>query len=121
MEFLLEEISLCGDQGKNKLIPFTSLILRTDDEIGATVSDVLGFIDFFYVQSANDESVDSHRDPVSEASRVHNVDWRFKNHAWAWLAKHPEVSIGKNREGNGLSLADIEARPGGMLTYSGYL
>lgn len=72
-------------------------------------SDVLDFIDHFYAQSQNGESKVSHGRPANDASRVHKVDQRFKSHVWTWLAKHPEVSIGKNREGNGLSLAEIVA------------
>ena len=36
------------------------------------------------------------------------VDRRFQEKVWSWLTRHPEVSVGKNKEGNHLSLTDVE-------------
>lgn len=62
---------------------------------GVSPSDVLGFISAFYASS-------------QLADRSHAVDRPFQEKAWSWLTRHPEVSVGKNRERNHLSLADVE-------------
>ncbi|KAJ0419002.1 hypothetical protein BJY00DRAFT_172852 [Aspergillus carlsbadensis] len=80
IDFLLAEIALCGSQG-------------------ASPANVLSFIDAFYARSARDES-----------SRSHAVDRRFQEKVWQWLMRHPEVSVGKNREGNHLTLEETENR-----------
>lgn len=36
------------------------------------------------------------------------MDRRFQEKVWSWLTKNPEVSVGKDREGNHLSLQDAE-------------
>ncbi|CEL08858.1 hypothetical protein ASPCAL12003 [Aspergillus calidoustus] len=78
IDFLLAEIALCGSQG-------------------ASPANVLSFIDIFYSRSARDES-----------SRSHVVDRRFQEKVWQWLMGHPEVSVGKDREGNHLTLEETE-------------
>ncbi|KAL2837854.1 hypothetical protein BJY01DRAFT_39935 [Aspergillus pseudoustus] len=80
IDFLLAEIALCGSQG-------------------ASPADVLSFIDAFYVRSARDHS-----------ARSCTVDRQFRDRVWQWLMRHPEVSVGKNREGNYLTLEDAENR-----------
>ncbi|PTU17290.1 hypothetical protein P175DRAFT_0487634 [Aspergillus ochraceoroseus IBT 24754] len=80
IDFLLSEIALCGDQG-------------------ASPTDILSFIDVFYAKSAKEES-----------NRRQTIDRRWQGKVWQWLTKNPEVSVGKNREGNGLSLAEVEQR-----------
>ncbi|KAL4878828.1 hypothetical protein BJY04DRAFT_229542 [Aspergillus karnatakaensis] len=80
IDFLLAEIALCGLQG-------------------ASPKDILSSIDVFYSKSTDHES-----------SRRHVVDRQFQEKVWIWLARNPEVSIGKDREGNGLSLEDAETR-----------
>lgn len=44
------------------------------------------------------------------SSRTHTVDRRFQEKVWKWLTKNPEVSIGDKKEGNHLSLAEVEER-----------
>ncbi|GAT29119.1 TFIIIC transcription initiation factor complex subunits Tfc3 [Aspergillus luchuensis] len=78
IDFLLAEIALCGDQG-------------------ASPAHILTFIDTFYAKAAQDA-----------AGRAHTVDRRFQEKVWSWLMKNPEVSVGKDREGNHLSLRDAE-------------
>ncbi|PYH96196.1 TFIIIC transcription initiation factor complex subunits Tfc3 [Aspergillus ellipticus CBS 707.79] len=80
IDFLLAEIALCGDQG-------------------AAPPDILSFIDTFYAKAAQDAS-----------GRTHTVDRRFQEKVWAWLMKNPEVSVGKDRAGNHLSLHEAERR-----------
>ncbi|RDH31158.1 hypothetical protein BDQ94DRAFT_172267 [Aspergillus welwitschiae] len=78
IDFLLAEIALCGDQG-------------------ASPADILTFTDTFYAKAAQDA-----------AGRKHTVDRRFQEKVWSWLTKNPEVSVGKDREGNHLSLQDAK-------------
>ncbi|KAG5301332.1 TFIIIC transcription initiation factor complex subunits Tfc3 [Histoplasma ohiense] len=89
IEFLLAEISLCGERG-------------------ASPADVLAFIDDFYDPSIHP----SDRPPplVGTTSCIPNIDRKFKQKAWVWLTRHPEVSVGKNREGNNLTLDEVEGR-----------
>ncbi|KAL4994318.1 hypothetical protein BDV10DRAFT_189124 [Aspergillus recurvatus] len=80
INFLLAEIALCGTQG-------------------ASPADILSFIDTFYAKYAE---YGSDHAPV--------VDRRFQEKVWQWLTKNPEVSVGKEGEGNGLSLGQAERR-----------
>jgi B-block binding subunit of TFIIIC len=62
-------------------------------------------IETFY-NSPEDEKpqaldVASHRKPV--------IDRRFQEKVWAWLTRNPEVSVGRTKEGNGLTLSEAEA------------
>ncbi|KAL3478672.1 hypothetical protein BJX99DRAFT_269105 [Aspergillus californicus] len=80
IDFLLAEIALCGSQG-------------------ASPTDILSLIDTFYARIEKDAS-----------NRSHRVDRRFQEKVWQWLKRNPEVSVGKNREWNDLSLEDVEKR-----------
>ncbi|RAL14887.1 putative TFIIIC transcription initiation factor complex subunits Tfc3 [Aspergillus homomorphus CBS 101889] len=77
IDYLLAEIALCGDQG-------------------ASPSDILGFVDTFYARFSQDAP-----------ERKHAVDRRFQDKVWSWLTKNPEISVGKNREGNHLGLREV--------------
>lgn len=59
----------------------------------------MAFIDTFYSKSNNSQ-------------RNHAVDRLFQEKVWSWLTRNPEVSVGRDRQGNHLSLADVE------LTYT---
>ncbi|EGE04229.1 hypothetical protein TEQG_03260 [Trichophyton equinum CBS 127.97] len=83
IEYLLEEISLRGDQG----VP---------------PAEVLTFIDEFYALRREKNA----RNGV-ETRRIPNLDRRFKSRVWKWLTEHSEVSVGKDREGNSLTLDDV--------------
>ncbi|OJD22384.1 hypothetical protein ACJ73_06270 [Blastomyces percursus] len=89
IEFLLAEISLCGERG-------------------ASPTDVLAFIDDFYGQSATSSNPPAQL--AGAVGRTPNVDRKFKQKAWLWLTRHPEVSVGRNREGNSLTLDEAEGR-----------
>ncbi|KMQ45533.1 hypothetical protein HL42_3815 [Trichophyton rubrum] len=86
IEYLLEEISLRGDQG----VP---------------PAQVLAFIDEFYALRRENNA----RNGVA-THRIPNLDRRFKSRVWKWLTEHPEVSVGKDREGNSLTLDDVVPR-----------
>ncbi|EEQ84454.2 uncharacterized protein BDCG_01259 [Blastomyces dermatitidis ER-3] len=89
IEFLLAEISLCGERG-------------------ASPTDVLAFIDDFYAQSATSSNRPAQL--AGAVGRTPNVDRKFKQKAWVWLTRHPEVSVGQNREGNNLTLDEVKGR-----------
>ena len=36
------------------------------------------------------------------------VDRRFQEKVWSWLTRHPEVSVGQNKQGNRLTLREVE-------------
>ncbi|KAJ5537083.1 hypothetical protein N7513_010269 [Penicillium frequentans] len=76
--FLLNEVALCGNQG-------------------ATLLDVLNYIDIFYRNS-----------PQNESERRQLVDRRFQSKVWSWLTRNPEVSVGLSNKWNHLSLDEIE-------------
>ncbi|KAJ5239265.1 B-block binding subunit of TFIIIC [Penicillium chermesinum] len=78
VNFVLNEVALCGSQG-------------------ATLSDFLQAIDDYY-RPAHDQDQHSHQ----------NVDRRFQGKVWSWLTRNPEVSVGKNKEFNHLTLQDLE-------------
>ncbi|KAI9369327.1 hypothetical protein BJX61DRAFT_160360 [Aspergillus egyptiacus] len=80
IDFLLAEIALCGTQGASPI-------------------DILSFVDVFYSRFAQDGS-----------NRNHVVDRRFQEKVWQWLTRNPEVSVGKGRQWNNLSLEDSERR-----------
>ncbi|PYI02777.1 hypothetical protein BO78DRAFT_350977 [Aspergillus sclerotiicarbonarius CBS 121057] len=81
-----------------ELIDFLLAEIALCGDQGATPADILTFIDTFYAKAAQD------------AARTHIVDRRFQEKVWSWLMKNPEVSVGKDREGNHLSLQDAEGR-----------
>ncbi|RHZ48946.1 hypothetical protein CDV55_101892 [Aspergillus turcosus] len=78
IDHLLAEIALCGDQG-------------------ASPADILTFIDTFYSRA-----------PQETSARSHTVDRAFQEKVWSWLTRHPEVSVGRDRESNHLHLNDAE-------------
>ncbi|KAJ5159664.1 uncharacterized protein N7482_006668 [Penicillium canariense] len=80
IEFLLNEVALCGNQG-------------------ATLSEILKAIEFFYQNTSQDTT-----------QRHQTVDRRFKAKVWSWLARNPEVFVGENNEWNQLSLDELEQK-----------
>lgn len=70
---------------------------ETDNLPGATLPEVLKFIEAFYDSAAKDAS-----------QRQQTLDRRFKAKVWSWLTRNPEVSVGANGEWNHLSLDDVE-------------
>ncbi|KAL1956408.1 hypothetical protein VTO42DRAFT_7294 [Malbranchea cinnamomea] len=90
IDYLLGEISLCGERG-------------------ASLADVLSFIETFYA-TAPENGPGAGTGLHALTGRVPNIDRRFKSRVWTWLTRHPELSVGKNREGNNLTLDEMEAR-----------
>ncbi|KAK2753167.1 RNA polymerase III transcription initiation factor complex subunit [Arachnomyces sp. PD_36] len=88
VEFLLEEISLCGAQG-------------------ASPAHIVELIDTYYANPVRlTSNYVNKRTAQKQEGRAPKLDRLFKEKVWTWLTKNPEVSVGKDREGNGLSLSD---------------
>ena len=66
----------------------------------------MAFVDAFYSSSPREQRPYK-LDALSR--RKPAIDRRFQERVWTWLTKNPEVSVGKKREGNGLSLSEAEA------------
>jgi transcription factor C subunit 3 len=102
LEYLLDEISILGDSGKVICCHFVTLPtsqpcmrISTDIYPGATSADFLGLVSKFYEQEAGTVSA--------------QIDRPLLDTVWNWLTDRPEVSVGKEREGNALSLSEFEA------------
>ncbi|EFW19676.1 hypothetical protein D8B26_007873 [Coccidioides posadasii str. Silveira] len=94
IESVLEEISLCGDRG-------------------ASPAEVLGFVDAVYATQS------LHNGTGRGTARPPKVDHQLKCCLWAWLTRHPEVSVGKNGEGNGFTLDQVLASNPSQTPLSG--
>lgn len=89
--YLLEAIALYGHQG-------------------ALPSDILKSIDAFYAESSHshcDINPDDRHQKLSQP--IFNVDRSFQERVWQWLVRHPECRVGKNGQGNNLTLSEVEA------------
>ena len=65
---------------------------------------VLAGIDWFYQNKAKQQ-----REIQSDVP-LQNVDRAFQERVWSWLTKDRFVSIGGSKEGNSLTLSELEAR-----------
>ncbi|KAI5284138.1 hypothetical protein KEM54_001565, partial [Ascosphaera aggregata] len=164
IDYLLNEISLCGDFGRflvissalkddemgqavlgphkqpsevnatQKIMFFLfgcatgrtlhctqSLWLLTIVWLGASPFDICRFIKEFYDEVSScvpaDAAQESAQDAVREVMDSHHspssmrqlVDRAFLETVWTWLTGNPEVSVGRRREGNNLTLSEVEA------------
>lgn len=73
---------------------------------GASPADILHFVDAFYAKYQSDVADAKNVDDQQFSTQT--VDRRFQEKVWSWLTRHPEVSVGRDRQGNHLSLADAE-------------
>ncbi|KAI5303179.1 hypothetical protein KEM56_007825, partial [Ascosphaera pollenicola] len=101
IDYLLNEISLCGD-------------------FGASPFDVCRFINEFYDEATSHAPTAGAASPAQANAGLkesnadgpwprQTVDRPFQEKVWTWLTRNPEVSVGKDREGNHLSLTEVEA------------
>ncbi|EXJ78581.1 hypothetical protein A1O1_08982 [Capronia coronata CBS 617.96] len=98
IQHLLEEIALSGSQG-------------------VTINDIAAFTSAFYHEPNNDHpSGSAAAEPLPTDGLA--VDPPFLAKIWTWLRRHPDVSIGHDREYNGIPLAEIERRFPGYLSAS---
>ncbi|KAK5014141.1 hypothetical protein LTR60_003512, partial [Cryomyces antarcticus] len=112
IDYLLQEIALCGEQG-------------------ASTKDFHSFVHAFYAlpeassRGSNYEQVNASTSAVNEApagkARYGNVglgdargtikqtiDRPLLDKIWTWLTNHPDARVGRDREGNGLTLSEVE-------------
>lgn len=78
--------------------------------IGALPSLVLTFIDQHFAKQRECLSIalQPAHSSQQEDEAVHTIDRPYQEQVWRWLTRHPEVRVGQNGEGNGMSLADVE-------------
>jgi B-block binding subunit of TFIIIC len=83
------------------------------DIIGASINDYKRFVEQFYTPTKSTSVTSfenrSFQPPPNGYGRVQQL-------AWEWLTKNPEIWVGQNKEGNSLSLDQIEAREAELST-----
>ncbi|KAL8996492.1 MAG: hypothetical protein Q9169_004001 [Polycauliona sp. 2 TL-2023] len=84
VRFLLEEIALCGDHG-------------------ASTTDFIQFVKVYY-------SIDTNNgDGIASTGKPNTlVDQKLLEKVWRWLARHPEIQVGKDPKFKRLSLPEVE-------------
>lgn len=66
------------------------------------------FIDEYYTSPLRTTSnYVNKRTAQQDGGRTPKIDRPFKEKVWTWLTRNPEVSVGKDREGNSLSLSEV--------------
>lgn len=66
------------------------------------------FIDKYYASPLRITSnYVNKRTAQQKGGRTPKIDRSFKEKVWTWLTRNPEVSVGKDREGNSLSLSEV--------------
>ena len=87
--------SSCSSLG-NAILDFDnpSLILS----LGARPADVLNYIAAYYKEHSK-----------TRDGRATTVDRPFQELVWKWLTGHPEIHVGRENQGNELSLLEVEA------------
>lgn len=86
----------------------TSLI-----ELGISFQHLADLVQQFYTPSKDQQDATSNLDPelIAQTDRLNlGIDRPFLSKVWTWLARHPDVSIGKNRQYNRQSLDELEAQ-----------
>lgn len=78
---------------------------------GATVSEILSYVETFYRDDVNAARKASEADSLNPSVSRQPVDRAFQENVWKWLTRHPDVYVGRNKEGNGLTLEEAEAAP----------
>ncbi|KAI9695725.1 MAG: RNA polymerase III transcription initiation factor complex subunit [Candelina mexicana] len=122
IDFLLGEIALCGEQGASLSEVFHYVQLFYDDPTAGCSN----FPDKPAVRESAKASgppksnlnASAKKRPEKEVERpnadstapVQNIDRPFKETIWRWLTAHPDVWVGKEKQGNKLSLSQMEAR-----------
>ena len=72
--------------------------------------DFLNHINTYYEKRPQDVDGRATCDDDDQPDRsTFAIDRSFQEQVWKWLTCHPEIRVGKNREGNTLSLSEFEA------------
>ncbi|KAK5049106.1 hypothetical protein LTR84_005529 [Exophiala bonariae] len=90
IEFLLEEIALSGSRG-------------------TSINELCNYVRSFY--NGNDGS----QSGTSTLLLAVSVDKALLSKVWVWLGRHPDVSIGKGKKYNKISLPEVELEFPGCL------
>lgn len=69
-------------------------------DLGAGTSDFIKFVQTYY--STNTSVADGQARPAAP------VDRKLLEKTWQWLARHPEIHVGKDRKSNRLLLSEVE-------------
>lgn len=67
--------------------------------LGARPADVLNYVTAYYREHAN-----------TRDGRPTAIDRPFQEQVWKWLTRHPEILVGRENQGNELSLSEVETR-----------
>ncbi|MCJ1247769.1 hypothetical protein MMC30_004984 [Trapelia coarctata] len=99
------------DRSLDDLIRFLVEQIALRGEIGALPADILRFLDRYH---AKDHRQQAHGLPSTGPSNFNNglepkIDRRYQEQVWKWLTKHPEIHVGRNGEGDRMSLTEVEA------------
>ncbi|KAI9870367.1 MAG: hypothetical protein M1830_004335 [Pleopsidium flavum] len=90
IKYLLDEIALCGEQG-------------------ATIADVLRYLDTFYGRETKATPATATDEALDAFAPATTVDRALQEKVWKWLTRHPDVYVGKDKAGNKLTLVEAEA------------
>lgn len=66
--------------------------------LGARPADVLNYIAAYYKQHSK-----------TRDGRANVIDRPFQEQVWKWLTRHAEIHVGRENQGNGLSLSEVQA------------
>ena len=76
---------------------------------GADPTDIVFYVDRYYAPSAEDiENNATYTKDDETIQKSNSADRQLHQQAWSWLIQHPDIRVGKNGEGNGLSLSEVE-------------
>lgn len=76
---------------------------------GATIAEILSYVETFYSDDAKAATNAQESGPSHGSVSRQSVDGAFQEKVWKWLTKHPDVYVGRNKEGNKLTLREAKA------------
>ena len=77
---------------------------------GALPSDFVEHVNTYYGKRPRHiNGSTTHNDNDEPNCRSFTTDRPFQEQVWKWLTRHPEIRVGKNNEGNNLTLFEVEA------------
>lgn len=77
--------------------------------VGASASDFACFVQNFYSSRKGILETEASEDKDQVPKPKPSVDRAFLSEVWRWLTARPDVSVGLDRQGNQLSLSELEA------------
>ena len=76
---------------------------------GADPTDIGFYVDRYYTASVvNTEKNTNYSKGDETIQKSYSADRQLHQQAWLWLVQHPDIRVGKNGEGNGFSLSEVE-------------